>query len=79
MQTIRDLKSCGEGFLSRFTRFHIDKQNVLLFGQQKFHVIMERQGLKEGLELLRRLLKVIDGSHYIYIDMRFGDLVMMPR
>ncbi|MFQ6033296.1 MAG: cell division protein FtsQ/DivIB [Candidatus Bipolaricaulia bacterium] len=70
-----------ENFLDRFSQFslHSDSPELILQAKEGFEVRLDLEDLAGRLELLERLLTVIDGSHYLYIDLRFGDLVMLPR
>ena len=67
--------------LAQFTEFRLrsGSPELVLHHREGFRVLLDLEDLGERLELLARLLTVIDGSHYLYIDLRFGDLVMLPR
>jgi len=70
-----------ENLLDHFSQFSLqsDSPELLLQAKEGFQVKLDLDNLAERLKLLQRLLTVIDGSHYLYIDLRFGDLVMRPR
>ncbi len=80
-QALQALWEMGEGFLDRFSEFHLQSGSpeLVLYAKGGFQVLVDLEGLKGRLKLLSRLLTVIDSSHYLYIDLRFGDLVMLPR
>jgi hypothetical protein len=71
----------GGRFLDQFSEFHLQSSSpeLVLHAEDRFQVLLDLEGLRGRLNILSRLLTVIDGSHYLYIDLRFGDLVMLPR
>ena len=81
LHAFQALFGMGEGFLDRFSKFQLQSSSpeLVLQAKEGFCVKLDLENLGERLKLLARLLTVIDGSHYLYIDLRFGDLVMRPR
>ncbi len=79
VQAVAELAARDPGFVARFVDLRITPQAVILRTTRGLRVIMESTGLAEQLERLRRLLAVINEGHYLYLDLRFGDTVMMPR
>lgn len=79
VRAVAEVAAYDPGFVLRFRDLQITPQAVILRTTGGLRVIMESTGLAEELERLRRLLAVINEGHYLYIDLRFGDVVMMPR
>jgi len=79
VRAVAELAAYDPGFVLRFRDLQITPQGVILRATGGLRVIMESTGLAEQLERLRRLLAVINEGHYLYLDLRFGDTVMMPR
>lgn len=81
LRAFQALFGMDENLLDRFSQFSLqsDSPELLLQAKEGFQVKLDLDNLAERLKLLQRLLTVIDGSHYLYIDLRFGDLVMRPR
>ena len=71
-----------ENFLDRFSQFSLQSEGspeLILRAKEGFEMRLDLKNLEDQLKLAGRLLTAIDGSHYLYIDLRFGDLVMLPR
>jgi cell division protein FtsQ len=81
LHAFQALFSMGERFLAQFSgfRLQLDSPELVLQAEGGFQVKLDLEDLEKRLELLAQLLAVVDGSHYLYIDLRFGDLVMLPR
>lgn len=62
-----------------FTELRLGKEEAVLLAHEGFQVKLSLENLGSSLLLLQRILKQIDASKYRYIDMRFGDLILMPR
>jgi len=76
---IGDLFTQDKEFLERFTELRLGKEEAVLLAHEGFQVKLPLENLGSSLRLLQRILRQIDGSKYRYIDMRFGDLILMPR
>jgi len=83
LEAVRALSGLDEAFLERFATLQLTEQGLILTAREGFKVFLdpdlEGSALTRELQLLERLLTVIDGRHYLYIDLRFGDLVLRPR
>jgi cell division protein FtsQ len=70
-----------EQFLAQFAEFQLqsDSPELVLQAKAGFRVLLDLEDLGERLKLLERLLTKLKGSRYLYIDLRFGDVVLRPR
>ncbi|MCR4403686.1 MAG: FtsQ-type POTRA domain-containing protein [Candidatus Acetothermia bacterium] len=71
----------GEQFLAQFTELQLQSSSPELVLQAKagFRVLLDLEDLGARLRLLERLLTELRGNDYLYIDLRFGDVVLRPR
>lgn len=71
----------GGQFLAQFPelQLQLDSPELVLQAKEGFRVLLDLEDLSARLRLLERLLTELKGSHYLYIDLRFGDVVLRPR
>lgn len=71
------------GVLARFSEIRLRSRSsspeLILQGREGFQVLLDLEDLWERLRLLSRLLTRLKGGHYLYIDLRFGDVVLRPH